>query len=172
MNGDRGMMNVRQTPSLFSLQRSAGSIRQGGFSLVEGMVALIVLSIGLFGIAGMLDMAISRNTDASQVSVATNMGTEMMERIRFNHYNVAAYDLIDTTNLSTRPPATQAMAMGDYDQWRARLNATNLQNIRGLVTVGTTGPILMNQSQAVVQVSWRGGLRTQTLLVSTIFAPE
>lgn len=165
-------MNVRQNASLFSLQRSAGSVRQGGFSLVEGMVALIVLSIGLFGIAGMLDMAISRNTDGSQVSVATNMGTEMMERIRFNHYNAAAYDLIDTTNLSTRPPATQAMAMGDYDQWRTRLNATNLQNIRGLVTVGTTGPTLMNQSQVVVQVSWRGGLRTQTLLVSTIFAPE
>ena len=178
-SGERGQGGVPTPPTghiplttvLFS-RRSAFCLRQGGFTLIEGMVALIVLSIGLFGIAGMLDMAISRNTDGSQVSVATNMGTEMMERIRFNHYNAAAYDLIDTTNLSTRPPATQAMAMGDYDQWRARLNATNLQNIRGMVTVGNTGPTLMNQSQVVVQVSWRGGLRTQTLLVSTIFAPE
>jgi Tfp pilus assembly protein PilV len=136
------------------------------------MVALTVLSIGLFGIAGMLDMAISRNSDAGQVSLATNLGTEMMERIRFNHYNAAAYNGIDTTNLSTRPPATQAMAMGDYDQWRARLNATGLSNVRGLITVGSTGPSQMNESQVVVQVSWRGGIRTQTLLVSTVFAPE
>jgi type IV pilus modification protein PilV len=140
--------------------------------MIEGMVALTVLSIGLFGIAGMLDMAISRNTDASQVSVATNLGTEMMERIRFNHYNAAAYNGIDTTNLATRPPATQPMAMGDFDQWRARLNATGLSNIRGLVNVGTTGPSAMNQSQVSVQVSWRGGIRSQTLIVSTIFAPE
>lgn len=183
----RGTMNVERGTILGSSLRSEAIVsrldtqasalrplsrRQAGFTLIEGMVALTVLSIGLFGIAGMLDIAIGRNTDASQVSVATSLGTEMMERIRFNHYNAAAYNLIDTTNLATRPPATQAMAMGDYDQWRARLNASGLSNVQGLVSVGTTGPTAMNQSQVTVQVSWRGGIRSQTLLVSTIFVPE
>lgn len=139
---------------------------------MESMVALTVLSIGLFGIAGMLDMAISRNADGSQVSIATNLASEMMDRIRFNRVNVAAYGGIDTTNIGTRPPATQPMAMGDYDQWRARLNGTALPNVRGLVTVGASGPAALSQSQIIVQVLWRGGIRSQTMTMSTMVTPE
>ena len=139
---------------------------------MESMVALTVLSIGLFGIAGMLDMAISRNADGSQVSIATNLAAEMVDRIRYNRFNATAYNGIDSANTGTRPPAIQPMAMGDYDQWRARLNATGLANVRGLVTVGASGPAALNQSQIIVQVVWRGGIRSQSMVVSTMVTPE
>ena len=147
--------------------------RQQGFTLLEAMMALMVLSIGLLATATMQDVALSRNVDANQLTLATNMATEMIERIRFNNSNVAAYGGIDTQNNATRPPSSQSMARGDYDQWQSRLAAAGLTNMRGRVTVSSIGPTNLNQSQVTVQVTWSGtSILSHSLSLVTIIAPE
>jgi len=155
--------------------------RERGFSLVEVMVAAVVLSVGLLGIAAMQGMALGRNVDANELTVVTNLAADMLERIRFNRPNAAAYAGIDTTNAATRPPSAQAMAQGDYDQWSARLTAARprLGGVRGRVTVTALGPAALNQSQVTVQVTWNGGnqtgtavLRARSVSLGTLIAPE
>jgi type IV pilus assembly protein PilV len=145
---------------------------------VEVMIALVVLSFGLLAIAAMQDMALGRNVDANELSIVTNMAAEMVERIRYNRPNVTAYAGLDTANAATRPPTSQPMARGDYDQWSARLAATRLSGVRGTVAVVALGPANLNQSQVTVQITW-GGIRTgtevarnRTVSLGTVISPE
>ncbi len=138
------------------------------------MLALLLLAVGLLAIAAMQDMAFSRNVDTNELSLVTNLTTEMIERIRFNARNVTAYNNIDTTNAGTKPPvATQPMASGDYDQWQARLTAARLRNVRGTVTVAATGPAAMSQNQVTVRVTWSTQNRRQhAVQMVTVVTPE
>jgi type IV pilus assembly protein PilV len=136
------------------------------------MLALLVLSVGLLGIAAMQDMALGRNVDANELNLATNLASEMLERIRFNRVNVTAYGGIDTANTATQPPTSQPMARGDYDQWRTRLTASRLSGARGLVTVTALTPTELSQSRVTVQVRWSGTVIGHSVSFSTVVAPE
>lgn len=147
-------------------------MRQDGFTMIEALLALTVLSVGLLATAAMQDIALSRNVDSNQLSLVTNLASEMVERIRYNNKNVAAYNGIDTQTASTRPPSTQPQARGDYDQWQTRLASMGLTNARGRVTVTAIGPTNLNQSQVVVQVTWSGAVLPHSVSLNTIIAPE
>jgi type IV pilus modification protein PilV len=162
-----------------------------GFTLIEVMIALVVLCFGLLAIAAMQDIALGRNMDANELSLGTNLVADMMERIRFSRQTVGLYSGIDTTNAATRPAAASIttcttlgvsgtgnvtlaqctnalpMAQGDFDQWSARLAATGLRGIRGSVTVGAAGPVGLGQNQITVLVTWTGGNRTDTARART-----
>jgi len=55
-----------------------------GFTLVEVMVALVILSVGLLGLAGLQARGLSSSTDASLRSQATLYIYDMAERMRTN----------------------------------------------------------------------------------------
>lgn len=152
---------------------------QSGFTLIEGMIAAIVLAVGLLAVAGMQGISLSRNVDANEISRVTNVAADMVERIQFNRKNATAYNNIDTLNAATQPPTTQPMARGDYTQWQALLNASGLTGVQGLVTVAATGPANLNQSQVTVRINWTGSVksetsvrRSKTVVLTTIIAPE
>ncbi len=156
---------------------------QGGFSLLEAMVALFLLTIGLLGLAAMQSLALSGNVNANELSLATNLSSDMLERIRYNDQNVTAYNGIDTQSGGTKPPTAQAMARGDYEQWDARLENTGLSGVQGLVTVTAQGPAQLNQQLVTVQVNWTnrrrgGGVNTvrrslnHSVIISTTIVPQ
>jgi type IV pilus assembly protein PilV len=152
---------------------------KSGFTLIEVMVSLVILSVGLLGLAGMQGIALGRNTNANQLTVASNLATDMIERIQFNKWNATAYNLIDTTNAGTQPPAAQVMANGDYTQWQTRLAGSRLRGVRGRVTAVpiVTAPPL-NQTNVLVTVTWTGdqgdtiSATAHTVSVGMIIAPE
>jgi len=148
------------------------SLSEHGFTLIEGMIALVVLSVGLLAVSGMQGIALSRNVDANQLSQMTNLASEMVERIRYNRGNATAYNGIDSANLATRPPTTQPQARGDYDQWAARLAQSNLGSVRGQVTVTALTPAALSQNQVRVRVNWSGGVLNRAVVMSTIVVPE
>jgi len=161
-------------------QRRTGS-DQRGFSLLEAMIAAVVLAVGLLAIAGMQGISLGRNVDANEISRVTSLAADMVERIQFNRKNVTAYNNIDTLNAATQPPTTQPMARGDYTQWTALLNASGLSSVQGRVTVTAMGPTTppLNQSLVAVQITWSGSVRSdvsvmrpKTLAFSTVVAPE
>ena len=149
-----------------------------GFTLIEVMIAMVVLSFGLLAIAAMQDMAMGRNVDANELSIVTNLAADMVERIQYNRSNVTAYAGLDTSNAATRPPTSQPMARGDYDQWTTRLAASRLDGIRGIVSVTALGPADLNQSQVTVQVTWGGirvgteAARNRSVALGTLMSPE
>jgi len=150
---------------------------QAGFTLLEGMFAALVLAIGLLALAGMQGIALTKNVDANELSLVTNLAADMMERIQFNRRNAAAYNNINTL-VSDKHPATDVMGLGDYSQWQQRLNATNLSGIQGRVAVVTPfGPATLNQSQVTVQVNWNtnrnsGFTLGHNVTLTKVIAPE
>ncbi|WP_447984781.1 type IV pilus modification protein PilV [Nitrospira sp. Nam74] len=151
---------------------------QAGFTLLESMIAAIVLAVGLMALAGMQGIALSRNVDANELTLASNLAADMVERIQYNRRNAIVYTNIDTSVASTQP-TTNTMARGDYTQWKARLESARLGAVRGRVTVND---ILMNpslkQSAVTVQVQWTGNTgsaataRTRTVTLNAVVAPE
>ena len=55
-----------------------------GFSLIEVLISIIILSFGLLGMVGLQAAALQANRDARLQSVATTLGRELAEMIRGN----------------------------------------------------------------------------------------
>jgi type IV pilus assembly protein PilV len=66
--------------------------RDRGVSLVEALVALLVLSIGMLGIAGLFVESVRSSRSALLRTQAVNLVGDMADRIRANATARAAYD--------------------------------------------------------------------------------
>jgi len=159
---------------------------QSGFTLIESMIAAVILAVGILGVAGMQGISLTRNVDSTELTRATNLAAEMIERIQYNRKNIAQY-VIDTANATPCPQSavTQPMAKGDCDQWVALLSnpqASGLVSVRGVVTVPVllVGPLatLLNQYPVTVTVSWTGAAgetkvaRPKQVVLTTTISPE
>lgn len=160
---------------------------ESGFTLLEGMIATVILSVGVIAMGAMQGIAITRNVDSTELTLATNMASEMLERIQYNRRNVTAYAGIDTNNPCLLP-AIQTMAQGDCVQWQAMMTnqgasgisqASMLTGVRGVVTVTpvVTNPPL-NQSRVNVVITWTGrnmgttAAAPRRVMLDTTIAPE
>ena len=157
-----------------------------GFTLIEAMIAGGVLAAVLMGLSGVQAVTLTKNVDSKEVTVSTNLGTEMIERIQSNRQKVLDYHNIDTTAGTPCPQsaATQRQALGDCQQWRAVLANSNLNTARGTVTVTridpdpVTGAASMNRLSVVVTLTWKAVAntnlsgQTMTTTYRAIIAPE
>lgn len=63
--------------------------RQRGFTLMEVLVSMVVLSIGLLGLAGMQVNGLKSNNSSYQRTQASLLANEMIDRIRANRAGLA-----------------------------------------------------------------------------------
>lgn len=156
---------------------------QAGFTLIEGMIAAVILTVGLLALAGMQGVALSKNVDANELAQVTTLNAALMERIKFNRGRALAYHNIDTGNAVTQPPSTEPMARGDYAQWQTLLTNSRMASARGLVSVTrldpnpTLNPTTLNQFLVTVRINWTatgtGGVaRNRTVMFAAVLAPE
>jgi type IV pilus assembly protein PilV len=110
-----------------------------GFTLIEALVALIVLSVGLLGLAAMQFGGLRFNTDSYHRSQATLLAYDMADRMRANRDGVenGDYNAITTTQPADPNCITvgcDAAEMAQYDafSWLTRL-ADALPSGRGTV---------------------------------------
>lgn len=105
---------------------------QRGFTLLEIMVSLVILAIGLLGLAGMQSVSVINNHAALMRSEASLLSYDIMDRMRANreharttsnylsNFNEAAssYPLCNT------PPCSPSMlANHDLNQWKTDVSA-------------------------------------------------
>jgi len=143
--------------------RPVVATRTAGFTIVEVLVSLVILSIGLLGIAKLVLYSAHSNDSAYLRSQATQLAYEILDNMRANPTAVAALNY--NTPLSaaaTAPPVIcvstvcSAANLAAYDiyMWKSRLAAgppTNgaLPSGQGSVTVtGTTSLV------ATIVVQW------------------
>jgi len=103
--------------------------RQMGFTLLEILIALIILSIGLLGLAGLQANSLKNNNSAYQRTQASLLANEMLDRIRANRQGLeaGAYDAIDSTATSDPGCITSGCSsaqLAQYDADDARTGAT------------------------------------------------
>ena len=90
-----------------------------GFSLVEALVALVVLSVGMIGIAALHGQSLRAARTAQYRSLAIILASDMADRIRLNRLGQAGY-MVAAANSGCDPAggATCApAAMAAYDLW-------------------------------------------------------
>lgn len=64
--------------------RAPGAGREAGFTMIEILVAIIIVSFGLLGVAGLLITGLQFTTSAQQRATATLLAYDMVDRIRAN----------------------------------------------------------------------------------------
>lgn len=113
--------------------------RQAGFTLVEAMVSVLILSLGLLGVAALQTKSLSSGFTASQRSQAILAAGDIADRMRSNR---VATDLAQLVNYSNVAPADNAcrdvhfghshvsalctpiqLAADDLFDWRAQVAA-------------------------------------------------
>jgi type IV pilus assembly protein PilV len=154
-----------------------------GFSLLEGMLAAVVLGTGLLAMSGMQAIALVKNVDANELTRITTLASDMMERVQFNRRNAISYNGIDTqspTNCSAISGTAQPQAKGDCLLWSSLVAGTQLQNVQGTVTVSNViAPTVLNQRNVTVTITWLGSMnsastvkRSRSLTLNRVVAPE
>jgi type IV pilus assembly protein PilV len=120
-----------------------------GFTLLEVLIAVVVLSIGLLGIAGLQSFGQKSNHSSYLRSQATALANDMLDRMRANNAGVQGgnYNTVDTTaNTYTDPGCASATcsssAMAQYDKydWQQEL-AAQLPTGNGTVTGAGGGSV-------------------------------
>jgi type IV pilus assembly protein PilV len=146
-----------------------------GFTLLEVLVALVVLSIGLLGLAGLQILGLRYNNQSYELSVATNLANDMADRMRANLQGVAAGNYNSFTTKPASDPGCDnttscdagQLATHDAFQWYTGL-ASLLPSGTGTVTgAGLT-------STFTIAVSWTEvvqGQGPQTRSLSMVFRP-
>jgi len=129
---------MMKKPGITNTAQRITNATQRGFTLVEVMVALVIFSVGLLGLAGLQMAGMQSNHNAMMRTIATQHTYDMAERVRSNRGAFAdgGYD-----NLSGAAPAPTACgsppcnltADDDYRVWSETL-ASSLPSGSGQVT--------------------------------------
>lgn len=149
-------------------------LNQKGFTLLEVLTAIVVVSIGLLAVAGMQTTAITANATANSGSIAVQLAEEMVDRIRVNSDNTPEiYNGLDTNGGTATTcaglSAQNDPALGDCIQWRTRLQSSSvgLSNARGQVAVSTVDSPINKTRTITVTVTW-GLVLTRSITYTTI----
>ena len=97
--------------------------QQRGVTLIESLIAAVVMSIGMLGIAALQLTAVSQNSSALNHSQAAWLASNMSDRIRANLPVFDTYAGIDTSNSYSQDCETTActaaqMMTADASDWK------------------------------------------------------
>ena len=137
------------------------SRRSAGFSLIEVLIALVILSVGLLGIAAMVSVSMKSKDSSYLRTQATTDIYAILDRMRANRATATAagYDVTFTGALATTVPTDGCLNSGDscnpaeiaaldVSQWKAEL--ANLPCGEGSIST-----LINNQmTQVTVTVQW------------------
>jgi type IV pilus modification protein PilV len=132
---------------------------QSGFTMVEVLVALVVLAIGLLGIAALYLNSLQSGRTAIYRTQAVNLAADLADRIRMNRTAQAAYGTlfadaeVAVPACSTTGGCTDAdLAATDLSNWKTTV-ALLLPNGQGQVAV--TAPVAAGEpANYIVTVRW------------------
>lgn len=155
--------------------QSLAKTGDGGFTLVEVLVSLVVLAIGLLGLAMLQTTGLRYNTNSYSRTQATYLAYEIAERMRANvpafqagNYDVSNPNSIATsTSYSCNQPSNNnctcdtgtcsnaAMAQYDLGQWYYHLD-TLLPGAKDAANLGTPqrATITRTNNIATVTIYW------------------
>jgi len=129
--------------------------RNGGFTLVEAMVALIVLSVGLLGIAALYVETLRANRTSLHRTEAVNLATDIADRMRSNRPTAAVpnpYNGCVAPVTACMPAAgNNAIATADLAEWSDAIEAQLPGGTAGILYVGATAT---TPTAYVVNIGW------------------
>jgi type IV pilus assembly protein PilV len=129
-----------------------------GFSLIEVMVTLVILSLGLLGVAGLLVTGVSNAASSEAMAKANLLAADMADRIRANPAVAvsATSDYITTyADTASTGTGTLSIAMQDKKDWLNAL-AAQLPQGDGKITSFSSGTL----RKLVIEIKWNNCMGT------------
>ncbi len=127
--------------------------RQSGFTLIEVMIAILVLAFGLLGFALLQTMNVRFTKSAQQRTVATNLAYELVDVMRSQRSQGSFYNGITFASFSgVTPPAggcarvVAATPTANIDRWKCE--------VRKALPGGEAQVLLAANGVVSVEVRW------------------
>lgn len=135
-----------------------------GFTLIEVMVTLILLTIGMLGLVAMQGRGIQYTTDSAQRNNAAMLATSLLEQIRANPSQLDKYLLTELPAADTCDTSAAILA-SDVDQqltcWsnKVRLLLPDADALKDQFYIcRSSSPGICAAGSAVeIQIAWRAG---------------
>lgn len=148
-------MKIRMHP------KQSGARRQRGISIVEALVALVVISVGMLGIAGLYLSSLQASRTAKLRAQAVLLVGSLADRIRANRESAASYSTAayggepETHDCDTATCSAEDLAEDDLARWIQDLRDSlpGGDAINGTVTV--TDRVRPLSDNYVIRVTWR-----------------
>jgi type IV pilus modification protein PilV len=145
--------------------------KQQGFTMLEALLTLFVLTVGILGVAGLQMRAMSSGGVAMQRTVAMMKTQEMIDRIRVNSANIATYAGTVTFSAPvTGVAAGSPQAAVDMFMWRTDIAALLPNSAATPITTTiniAAGAAAASPSTIDVLISWTEKSQAQSYTVRT-----
>lgn len=111
-----------------SRRLSRGAGRQRGFTLIEVMIAILVLGVGLLGFALLQTMNVRFTKSAQQRTVATTLAYEVIDLMRIQRaagnlgaYNAITFDAFEGIDTGDCPRDEEADTDANIERWMCQV---------------------------------------------------
>lgn len=144
---------------MLTMPKNPPILLQKGVTMIEVLVAVIVLSIGLLGLAGLQSTGLTHNQSANFRSAATMMSYSILDSMRANR--IAAISGSYNIALGAAIPSGSTIPEQDINNW---LNELALRLPAGTGAINVAGTV------GTVTVQWddsRGALAAQQFVLTT-----
>ncbi|MBB6341230.1 type IV pilus assembly protein PilV [Pseudomonas fluvialis] len=137
------------------------SLKNGGFTLIEVLVTLLILAIGLLGLAGLHTTMLRTELEALQRTQATLLLEDMANRLRSNPAQARANAYLGEFGVGTNLADCGSPVNADKCAWDRALDGAAVENSDG-DNIGA----MIGARGCVEHLS--GGANTQVLLRVTV----
>lgn len=138
-----------------------------GFTLIEVLIAMLVLAVGLLGLAGLQAKSLSNTQSTYSRSLATELAYDLADRMRANKKPLglaiytsmlptAALAQANCVSVSTFCPS-DVMAENDLYQWNLAVTT---------ILPSSSGTIAVAASVYTITVSWNDGATALSFVTS------
>jgi len=151
-----------------ALHSARGSCRplsgQSGFSLIEILIAVVVLTVGILGASAMQTASLSAEFKSRSLDSCVNLAFDAIDRIQANARNITEYQAGGTLTVNPKSPTAPAgtIAAADYQAlltmmaaYSAAGRTMGMQMDNMILTLTfTTGSPVAGVDTVVSTVSW------------------
>lgn len=136
--------------------------QSAGLTLVEILITLLVISIGLLGVAGLHALSLRNNYDALMRSHASALASDIIDRMRANPAAVIEDGDYDDAEFDSDPEIEDdsSQALIDVSEWKDTL-AAQLPDGKGAIAVDNATRVVR------VEVQWGERDNTMTFVTET-----
>lgn len=132
-------------------RRRNGARASSGFSLIEVLIALVVLALGLLGFALLQTMNLRYTQGANQRTQATNLAYDLIDQMRANNlaaaqYQAASFAQNTETGVGCEWPVGTTSITQNVERWRCEVAESLGPQASAIVTYANRA--------VTVQISW------------------
>jgi type IV pilus assembly protein PilV len=147
-----------------ALMASRLSVKQGGFSLIEALITVLIISVGLLSMATLQLQSIKLNRSALQKLQAANLANEIADTLFVNSQQAEDGDYTLAIGSQTNSAPSNTVAHKDIEQWLAdvqqlpvgRLGISAAGTMAGVADIRTFDITICWQDQTVSVINGCG----------------